>query len=76
VRVRNLGALREQNADNARCVCWVLRNITDPEAIDSDIRLAGLIRWFDGDSTYNPPFDLIVSAFEECFDAPNSCTLA
>jgi hypothetical protein len=69
VRVRNLGVLREQNTDNARCVCWVLRNITDPEAIDSDIRLAGLIRWFDGDSTYNPPFDLIVSAFEECFDA-------
>jgi hypothetical protein len=69
VAVRNLGALRRQNADNARCVCWVLRNITDPEAIDSDVRLAGLIRWFDGDSTYNPPFDLIVSAFEECFDA-------
>jgi hypothetical protein len=69
VHVRNLGALRERNVDNARCVCWVLRNITDPEAIDSDVRLAGLIRWFDGDSTYNPPFDLIVSAFEECFDA-------
>jgi hypothetical protein len=71
VRVRNLRALREQNVDHARCVSWVLRNITDPEAIDSDIRLAGLIRWFDGDSAYNPPFDLIVSAFEECFDATN-----
>jgi hypothetical protein len=71
VHVRNLGALRERNVDNARCVCWVLRNITDPEAIDSDVRLAGLIRWFDGDSTYDPPFDLIVSAFEECFDATN-----
>ena len=71
VRVRNLGVLREQNADNARCVYWILRNITDPEAIDSDVRLAGLIRWFDGDSTYNPPFNLIVSAFEECFDATN-----
>jgi hypothetical protein len=69
VRVRNLEALRKQNTDNVRCVCWVLRNITDPEAIDSDIRLAGIIRWFDGDSTHDPPFDLIVSAFEECFDA-------
>jgi hypothetical protein len=69
VRVRNLQALRNRNTDNARCVCWVLRRITDPEAIDSDIRLAGTIRWFDGDSTHNPPFDLIVSAFEECFDA-------
>ena len=69
VRVRNLEALRNRNADNARCVCWVLRRITDPEAIDSDIRLAGTIRWFDGDSNHDPPFDLIVSAFEECFDA-------
>jgi hypothetical protein len=69
VRVRNLEALRKLNTDNARCVCWVLRNITDPEAIDSDIRLAGTIRWFHGDSNHDPPFDLIVSAFEECFDA-------
>ena len=69
VRVRNLGALRKQNEDNARCVCWVLRNITDPEAIDSAIRLAGTIRWFDGDADHNPPFDVIVSAFEACFDS-------
>jgi hypothetical protein len=69
VRVRNLEALRNQNAANARCVCWVLRRITDPEAIDSDIRLAGTIRWFDGDSNHDPPFNLIVSALEECFDA-------
>jgi hypothetical protein len=61
--------IRRQNADNARCVCWVLRNITDPEAIDSAIRLAGTIRWFDGDSDHNPPFDLIVSTFEACFDS-------
>jgi hypothetical protein len=69
VRVRNLGVLRKQNVDHARCVSWVLRNITDPEAIDSDIRLAGTIRWFDGSSNHDPPFDLIISAFEECFDA-------
>jgi hypothetical protein len=69
VHVRNLDALRNQNEDNARCVCWVSRNITDPEAIDFDIRLAGIIRWFDGHSDHDPPFDLIVSAFEECFDA-------
>lgn len=69
VRVRNLEGLRKQNDDNARCVCWVLRNITDPEAIDSAIRLAGSIRWFDGDSDHNPPFDVIVSTFEACFDS-------
>jgi hypothetical protein len=68
-RVRNLESPSKQNADNARCVCWILRNITDPEAIDSAIRLAGTIRWFDGDSDHDPPFDLIVSTFEACFDS-------
>ena len=69
VRVWNLENIRRQNTDNARCVCWVLRNITDPEAIDSAIRLAGTIRWFNGDSDLHPPFDLIVSTFEACFDS-------
>jgi hypothetical protein len=69
VRVRNLEALRKQNTYNARCVSGVLRNITDPEAIDFALRLAGTIRWFNGDPDHDPPFDLIVSAFEACFDA-------
>ena len=69
VRVWNLEALRKRNGDNARCACWILRNITDPEAIDSDIRLAGTIRWFSGDSDHDPPYDLIVSTFEACFDS-------
>ena len=42
--------------------------MTDPEAIDSAIRLAGIIRWFDGDPDIDPPFDFIVSAFKTCFD--------
>ena len=67
--VRNFEALRRQNADNARCVSWVLRNITDPEAIDSAIRLARNIRWFDGDPSNDPPNDLIGSIFEACFDS-------
>ena len=69
VRVQNLEALRKQNEDDARCVCWVLRNITDPEAIDSAIRLAGTIRWFNGSPDHDPPFDIIVSTFEACFDS-------
>jgi len=69
VRVWNLEGIRRQDVDNARCVCWVLRNITDPEAIDSAIHLAGTIRWFDGDSDHNPPFDLIISTLETCFDS-------
>ena len=69
VHVPNLEALRKQNTDNTHCVCWILQNITDPEAIDSAIRLAGTIRWFDGDSNHDPPFDLVVSTFEACFDS-------
>ena len=69
VRARNLEALRKQNTDNMRCVCWVLQNITDPEAVDSAIRLAGTIRWFDGNPDHDPPFDFIVSTFEACFDS-------
>ena len=33
------------------------------------IRLAGTIRWFDGNPHYDPPFDLIVYAFEACSDS-------
>ena len=69
VRVWNLETIRRQNVDNGRCVSWVLRDITDPEAIDSAIRLAGTIRWFDGDADHDPPFDVIFSAFEACFDS-------
>jgi hypothetical protein len=69
VPVRNIADLRKWNADNARCVCWVIRNITDPEAIDSAIRLAGTIRWFDGDVDVDPPFEFIVSILEACFDS-------
>jgi hypothetical protein len=57
IPVRNIASLRKWNADNARCVCWIIRNITDPEAIESAIRLAGTIRWFDGDVDVDPPFE-------------------
>jgi hypothetical protein len=71
VRVRDLEALRKQNTYNTHCVSWILRNITDPEAIDSAIRLASTIRWFDGDSDHGPPFEFIVSIFEACLDSNN-----
>jgi hypothetical protein len=69
VHVRDIASLRKQNADNARCVRWIIRNITDPEAIDAAIRLAGTIHWFDGDVDVDPPFHFIVSTFEACFDS-------
>jgi len=69
VTVRNPETLRKQNIDDASCVRWVLRNITEHEAIDSAIHLAGNIRWFHCGSDLDPPSDLIVSAFEGCFDS-------
>ena len=69
VPVRNLTALQRRNADNARCVCRLLWDIADPEAIDSAIRLPGDIRWFDGDFDHEPPYDLIVYTFERCFSS-------
>jgi hypothetical protein len=71
VPLRNLEALRKRNADNVLCGCWVLRSITDPEAIDSPVPLAGVIRWSDGDFDCNPPDGMIVSTFGACFDSAN-----
>jgi len=64
----DLAIIHRTNADDARCVSWILRNITDPEALDAAIRLAGTIRWFDDGINVDPPYDLIVSTFKACFD--------
>jgi len=64
----NIDILLERNSSDAHCVCWVLRNITDPEAIDSAVRLAATIRWFESGADADPPYDLIVSVFNSCFD--------
>ena len=72
LKPERLAALRRTNANDAWCVSWVLRNITDPEALDAAIRLAGEIRWFDDGVNGNPPYDLIVSIHEACFDSTGS----
>ena len=65
----DLYIIHQTNASDAQCVSWVLRNITDPEALDAAIRLAGTIRWFDDGVNGDLPYDLIVSTFEACFDS-------
>ena len=65
---KGLATIRRTNVDDAHCVSWVIRNIIDQEALDAAVRLAGMIRWFDGEVGVNPPYDMIVSAFEACFD--------
>ena len=69
LKPKDLITLRRTNASDARCVSWILRNITDPEALDAAIRLAGEIRWFEDGIYVDLPYDLIVSTFEACFDS-------
>jgi len=69
LKPKDLSITHRTNADDIRCVSWVIINIADPEALDAAIRLAGEIRWFDDGVDINPPYDLIVSTFEACFDS-------
>ena len=59
----------QKNADDIRCVSWILRSITDPEAIDAAIRLAGTIRWFEGGTDVSTSSWVIQCARVSCFDS-------
>jgi len=65
---KDLAIIQWANADDVRCVSWVLGNIIDPEALDTAIRFAATIRWFEDGINVEPPYDLIVSTLEACFD--------
>jgi len=69
VKLKDLASIRRTNTDDVRCVSWILRSITDPEALDAAIRLAGEIRWFDDGINVDPSYDLVVSTFKACFDS-------
>ena len=62
-----LAVIQMKDANNGRCVAWVLRNITDPEALDVAMRLAGIIWWFEDGTDVKPLFDIIVFTFHTCF---------
>ena len=62
-----LATIDATHAGDARCVSWIIRKITDPEALEAAARLAGTIRWFDGPNP-DVPYDSIVSMLEGCFD--------
>ena len=65
----DLTTIEKINAKDVRCVSWIIRNITDPEALDTAIRLAGTILWFDDGIDVEPPYDIITSTFRTCFDS-------
>ena len=45
------------------------KGITDPEAIDAAIQLAGTIQWFEGGIEGVPLYGVIISTFESCFNS-------
>ena len=65
----SLVTIQVESTNDVLCVSWVLRNITDPEALNTAIRLAGNIRWFEDGVDADPPYDIIVSIFHGCFDS-------
>jgi len=69
LKQKDLAIICRVNIDDALCVSWILRNVTDPEALDAALPPAGEVRWFDDGVNVNPPYDLIVSVFEGCFDS-------
>jgi len=69
LRLTTLTTLRSINAGDVRCVSWILWNITDPEALDAAIRLAGTVWWFEDWLDVEPPYDQIVSTLKGCFDS-------
>ena len=66
---KDLVKVHRADADDARCVSWILRSITDPEALDAAIKLAGNVQWFKKGADTEPPYDIIISAFHTCFDS-------
>ena len=69
MRPRDLLMLQNTNANDVRCVSWILWNITDPEALNISIRLASVIWWFEDGLNVEPPYSQIVSSLEACFDS-------
>ena len=66
---KDLVKIHRADANDARCVSWILRSITDPEALDAAIQLAGKVQWFKEGADTEPPYDIIIFAFHTCFDS-------
>lgn len=62
-----LATIQRRNTIDTRCVSWFLRNITDPEALDTAIRLAGTILWFEDGTDVKPVYEMIITTFHACF---------
>ena len=65
---KDLAMIHRTNSDDVQCVSWILGNITDPEALDAALPLAGEIQWLGCEVNLRPIRRLIVTTFESCFD--------
>jgi len=65
---KDFATIRRTNADDVQCVSWILGNITDPEALDAALPLAGEIQWLDYGVDFRPIHRLIITTFMSCFD--------
>jgi hypothetical protein len=59
--------IQMQNTNDARCVSWIINNITDPDALDAAIRCASTIWWFVDEINVEPLYNLIISVCHTCF---------
>ena len=67
LKEQNLSLPRRANRDDARCINWILDRITDPEAINSALRLACTIRWYDDGVDSQPSYEDLNVVLVECF---------
>ena len=67
IKEQNLTLPRMANRADARCINWILDRITDPEAINSALRLACTIQWYDDGVDSQPSYEELNSVFVGCF---------
>jgi hypothetical protein len=67
LKEQNMYLHRGTNRADARCINWILNRITDPEAIDSGLRLACTIRWYDDGVDSQPSYEDLNSVLVGCF---------
>ena len=63
-----LTMLQEASANDTQCILWIIKNITNPVALDMAIQLAGIVQWFEGGFNVGHTYNLIVFTLEGCFD--------
>ena len=68
LKPEEISIIQRTNVKDVRCASWVLWKIVNPEALDIAIRFAGAIRWFEDGPDVEPPYDLIISTLEACFN--------